>query len=68
VVEVLVVGSGVLQFGLTLNCADHRLGFELVSIVTIERRVLCSSSHYYLLELEVLTHAITITFSPFCNL
>ena len=38
-VEVLFVGGGVLQFGLTLDCADHRLGFELVSIVTIERRV-----------------------------
>ncbi len=60
-VEVLLDGSGVVQFGLTLNCADHRLGFELVSIVTIERCVLCSSSHYYLLE--VLTHAITITFA-----
>ena len=67
-VEVLVVGSGVLHFGLTLNCADHRLGFELVSIVTIERRVLCSSSHYYLhimisVAADVLTHAITFAFS-----
>jgi hypothetical protein len=63
VVEVLVVGSGVLHFGLTLNCADHRLGFQLVSIVTIERRVLCSSSHYYLL----LRFSPMLSLSPFLN-